>query len=1151
MKSPLLTAMRDRVILLDGAMGTEIQARNLTPADFGGDHLEGANDWLIMANPSVIDEIHRSYFEAGADMVETNTFGSSRLKLDEYGLGDHVVEVNIAAAELARRAADSYATSGRPRFVAGSMGPSGMLPSSTDPALGAITPDQLEAISHEQAAALVRGGVDALVIETSQDMLEVKSAMFGIHRAIRESGRPVALITQVTLDTTGRMLLGTDVGSSLATITGLGTDVVGLNCSTGPREMIDPIRTLSELSPVPVSCVPNAGMPLNEDGKTVYPLGPEEMAGYLDRFVREFGVGVVGGCCGSTPEHIRTVRDAIGDVAPRERTVDNSIYLSSSMTSTPLVQEPRPLLIGERVNTVGSRKVKKLLLEDDYEGLVPVARDQVEFGAHVLDICTAMTERSDEKEQMRAVVKLLSQSVPAPLMIDTTDVAVLEDALKWLPGRGIVNSINLEGDGSRVHEVLPLVKQYGAAVVCLTIDEEGMAHTADRKLEIARRIHDIAVDEYGVKPEQMLFDPLTFPLTTGDEALRMSALETLEGIRRIKAELSGVLTVLGVSNVSFGVQPYARKVLNSVFLHHAVGAGLDAAIVNPAHITPYPSIPEKERDAADAVIENRSPDALANFIAVFEGVVAVDDSAVDPTEGMSPAEKVHFGIVHRRTEGIEGLLDEILDERSAVDIINGVLLPAMQEVGDKFGSGELILPFVLESAGAMKRAVSHVEQFLEKADAVSRGRVVLATVYGDVHDIGKNLVRTILSNNGYEVFDLGKQVPVGTIIDKAVEVNATAIGLSALLVSTSKQMGHAVKELHERGLSFPVIVGGAAINRRFARQISFMGEERTAENTYSGGVFYANDAFQGLNILNSMSDPTAKSELVEQSRVEAAEYFARDYMQKADKEKPTNAVAVRSSIAPPPDIPEPPFLGPRVVTGIPVRELYPLLDTRELFRLNWGLRADSPAEFERMVDEEFDPILRALQDEAEENEWLDPRLVYGYYRCQSSDNSLLIYDSDDETTVVKTLVFPRQADRDHLCLADYWSSVESGVMDTIAFQVVTVGGHVDEVSEGFNAQGDYSRALYLHGLAVQSAEALATHNNRRICKELGIPEKRGLRFSYGYPACPDLSEQRHVFDLLKPEETIGVHHTEAYQMVPEQSTAAIVGHHPSMKYFNV
>lgn len=1155
-RQTFLDVISQRIAFYDGAMGTEIQKRKLTANDFGGAALDGANDWLVLAKPDVIDEIHRSYLEADADVIETNTFGSTRLKLDEYGKGDYVTEVNIAGAELARKAADAYATTERPRFVAGSMGPTGMLPSSTDPDLGAITPVELEAIYYEQAAALIRGGVDILLIETAQDILEVKAAMFGAKRAIAEANRPVFLQTQVTLiDASGRMLLGTDIGSAMTTINSIGTDVIGLNCSTGPIEMTDAVRFLGEMSRAPISIIPNAGMPINEDGETVYPMGPDEMAEALARFVRDFGVSVVGGCCGTTPDHIRRFVEAVGmPTAVTQREVPDTIYVSSSMTSVALEQEPRPLLIGERVNTVGSRKVKELLLNNQYEGVVPIARNQVDGGAHVLDICTALTERDDEIDQMREVVKLLSQSVAAPLVIDSTEVDVIEEALTWLPGIGIVNSINLEGDGSKVHAALPIVKKFGSSVIALTIDEEGMAHTAERKFAIAKRIYDIATNEYGIEAGRLLFDCLTFPLTTGQEDLRNSAVETIESIRKIKSELPRALTVLGVSNVSFGVNPHARGVLNSVFLHHCVAAGLDAAIVNPAHITPYASISENDREVTDDLVYNRHKDALATFIQHFESVVAETEQQDDPRDHMSPAEIIHYNIVNRDPEGIEVLIDQELESRDAEDVINNVLLPAMQEVGDKFGSGELILPFVLESAGVMKRAVAHAEQFLEKTDSTNKGDVVVATVYGDVHDIGKNLVRTIFGNNGYTVHDLGKQVPVSTIIDRAVDVGAVAIGLSALLVSTSKQMGYIVEELHNRKLDIPVIIGGAAINRNYARRISFMGaDEKTFENTYAGGVFYANDAFEGLNALNKLVRAASRDEAVRAEREDAVEYFAKDYVKQAEQRRAEqqSAPMIRAEIPAAPDIPTPPFFGPRVIKGIPLRELWPLLDHRELFKLNWGVRASNGQDFNTLVAERFMPLLTELQAEIEAEDWLHPQLVYGYYPCQAEDERLYVYDPSDTSKVLQEFVFPRQRDKDHLALPDYWRAKASGEMDMIAFQVVTVGDTAAEVTEAMNARGDYSRALYLHGVAVQTAEALAEHNHRRIRRELGIGENRGQRYSYGYPACPEMSEQAKLFALLDPENTIRVTQTEAFQMVPEASTAALIGHHPVMKYFNV
>ncbi|MFP5354021.1 MAG: homocysteine S-methyltransferase family protein, partial [Gemmatimonadota bacterium] len=847
-RSTYLDALVRGVVVFDGAMGTSIQRFHLTAEDYGGKGLEGCNDHLVLTRPDVIRGIHESFLAVGCDVVETCTFQSTPRRLAEWGLLDKAREINVAAARLARAACDAYATPERPRFVAASIGPTGMLPSSSDPALSNVTFGELQEEFYLQARYLVEGGVDVLLVETSQDMLEVKAALAGFAQLFRELGYRVPVQAQVTLDTSGRMLLGTDVASAMTTLESLGADVIGLNCSTGPEHMREPVRFLAEHATRPVSVIPNAGLPLNTGtGDAVYPLEPAPMAAMLGEFVRDFGVRIVGGCCGTTPEHLRAICEVVDgmgvrgappdehDTAAPGATRDHSLprrsaavhrphhtvpRASSAMRAITLHQSPPPLLVGERVNAQGSRKVKRLLLADDYEGIVEVAREQAESGAHVLDICVALTERGDEAEQMAAVAKLLSMSVELPLMIDSTEAPVIQAALEHIPGRAIINSINMENGRARIDSVVPLAITHGAALVALTIDPAGMARTRERKLEVARAIHDIVVGEYGLQPSDLIFDALTFTLATGDAEWIDSAHETIEGIRLIKRELPGVLTILGVSNVSFGLKPAARQVLNSAFLHFCVQAGLDAAIVNPAHVTPYAEISGEERALADDLVFNRRSDALQRFIEHFEKTGRRDDEKTseraDPTAGMAPAERVHWMVVHRKKEGIEEALDAAGVRLEPVRVLNEVLLPAMKEVGDKFGAGELILPFVLQSAEVMKRAVKHLEQFLEKQEGYTKGRVVLATVYGDVHDIGKSLVNTILSNNGYTVFDLGKQVPVNTIVEKAIEVNADAVGLSALLVSTSKQMPLCVQELHQQGLEFPVLIGGAAINRAFS-----------------------------------------------------------------------------------------------------------------------------------------------------------------------------------------------------------------------------------------------------------------------------------------------------------------------------------------------
>jgi 5-methyltetrahydrofolate--homocysteine methyltransferase len=1137
-------ALERRVLVFDGAMGTQIQGHQLKAAEFGGK--EGANDLLVLTRPDLIEDIHARYFAVGCDVVETNTFQSSRLKLDEYDLGHRTYEVNFRAAILARRAADRFSTVQQPRFVAGSMGPTGMLPSSSDPALGNITGDALERIYAEQAKGLVEGGVDALIIETQQDILELRAAVIAADRVRRECARDVFVIAQPTLiDANGRMLLGTDVGAALATLERLPADAIGLNCSTGPAEMRAAVKYLGERCSRYVSVLPNAGMPENEDGRAVYRLSPDALAEALASFVAEYGVDMVGGCCGTTPAHLAAVVKRVRAVsAPRRVRPPPAPELSSAMKAVPLAMEPRPLVVGERLNSQGSRKVKELLLADDYAGLLQIARGQVEAGAHVLDVCVALNERDDEGAQMRTLAKLLAQSVDAPLMIDSTEADVIEGALKTYPGRCIVNSVNLEKGGERVRRVLPLVKRYGAAVVAMTIDEKGMAQTADRKAEIARRLVGVCA-EHGIPPDAIAFDCLTFTLATGGEEYRRSAIETLEGIRRIKAENPGVLTVLGVSNVSFGLAKNAREVVNSVFLYHCVKAGLDLAIVNPKDIRPYPAIAPEERALAEDVVFDARPDALARLIAFFGEKGAEKATQVDPLAalaGKSAEERIHLQILHRRPEGIEGLIDDALGRRSAVEVLNSVLLPAMKDVGDRFGAGELILPFVLQSAEVMKKAVAHLERFLEKKEGTTKGTVVLATVYGDVHDIGKNLVKTILTNNGFTVHDLGKQVPVATIIEKAVETGADAIGLSALLVSTSKQMPFCVEELHRRNLSFPVIVGGAAINRRFGYKIHFTQDQAP----YAGGVFYAKDAFEGLEIVEQLVDPASRAAL--KHGVLQKAIAAKDAP--ASPPPPPAPTRRGEGIRPAERIPTPPFWGPRVVPSgqIPLADLWPLLDLDELYKLQWGVRAKGE-EYQRMIREEFGPILAELQADAQAKGWLVPRVVYGHFPAHAEGNDLVVLDPVHRRDELARLRLSRQPDDRNLCMAD-WFREERGA-DVATFQVVTVGDTATRLADELQARGEYSRALYLHGLAVEAAEALAEYWHRKVRAELGIPEGQGKRYSPGYPSWPDLGDQRQVWKLLEPEKAIGVSLTEAHQMVPEQSTSAIVLHHPDAIYFLV
>jgi 5-methyltetrahydrofolate--homocysteine methyltransferase len=1130
---PYLEALARRTLVYDGAMGTQLQEQELSGAltaeDFGGKL--GCNDYLSVTRPDVVRKVHEDYFAAGADVVETNTFGSSRPKLGEYGMPEKVHEVNVAAARLAREAADRFSTPDRPRFVAGSIGPSGFLPSSDDPALSAVTFEELADFYREQAEALVEGGCDVLLVETSQDILEVRAQIAGIQDAFKNVGRRIPLQAQVTLDTSGRMLLGTDIDAVIAILTALPVDVIGLNCSTGPEHMREPVRRLAERCPLPISVIPNAGLPLNQGGKAVYPLEPAPFAEQLREFVTDFGVQVVGGCCGTTPEHIRLLSEAVRAVPARKREPEVEPSVASGIRAIALHQVPKPLMVGERVNSQGSRKVKELLLADDYDGILAVGRQQAEAGAHVLDVCVALTERPDEVEQMRKVVKKLSMGIESPLCIDSTEAGVIKATLETYPGRAIINSINLENGRLRIDSVCPMAVRHGAALVALTIDEEGMAKTAERKLAIARRIHDICVGEYGLRPDALVFDDLTFTLATGEAEFQESAVATIEGIRAIKRELPGVYTILGVSNVSFGLAPHARGVLNSVFLYHCIQAGLDLAIVNPAHITPYAEIPAGQRELAEDLVFFRRPDALTRYIAAFEKLTpSTKEAKEDPTAGLSVPEKIHWQILHRKKEGIEELLDQAMQEREPVAVLNEILLPAMKDVGDKFGAGELILPFVLQSAEVMKKAVSHLEQFFDRAEGVTKGKVVLATVFGDVHDIGKNLVKTILANNGYTVFDLGKQVPVNTILDKAIEVQADAIGLSALLVSTSKQMPQCVNELSKRGLAFPVIVGGAAINPAFGRRIAFLEDGEP----YAPGVFYAADAFEGLGLVDQLVDPERRPALVAARIADARKAMARE------RAVPVASTRDRSDVRPAPDIPRPPFWGVRAVERIPLAEVAALIDQKTLFRLQWGGKSTKGEAWEKLLTEEFLPRFHRFSRELEGV--VLPKAVYGYFRCASEGQDLVLLDRSKE---IARFSFPRQAGRDRLCLSDYF-----GENDVVALQAVTVGEEATRRFDALQKADQYSEAYFIHGFAVEAAEAVAEWMHRRIRHELGLYPERGKRYSWGYPAIPDLTDHQIVAKLL-PFEAIGLTLSAAHQLIPEASTVALVVHHPEAKYYGV
>jgi 5-methyltetrahydrofolate--homocysteine methyltransferase len=1132
-----LASVRDHVVVFDGGMGATLEQFDLSlEKDY---RLEGrCHEALVLNRPDVIEGVHESMVEAGAEVVETDTFQGSRIKLEEWGLGEHTLEINRKAAEIARKAV------GENRFVAGSIGPTGHLPASEDPSLGQIRFRELVTVFTEQAQGLLEGGVDLIIIETAQDILEVKAAVFGVREAFKLTDRTTPIQTSVSLlPNGGKMLLGTDISAALATLEALEVDIIGLNCSTGPEDMRDAIRFLGEFASVPIHCIPNAGIPhQGPNGETIFPETPEQISTVLGEFVERYGVNIVGGCCGTTPDHIYALAQRVEGRNSSTRPDPRPPHVSSMITAAPLVQEPRPTLVGERVNSQGSRKAKELLLSDDYDGLLQVAEDQVEGGAHVLDVCVALTERTDEDEQMRQVVKKVSLTQPAPIQVDSTEPDVIEKALDQIPGRAIVNSVNLEAGRDKLDTVVPIARAHGAALIALTIDEEGMAKTRERKLDVARRIRDMVCDEHGLDPELLIFDVLTFTLTTGDEEWKPSAIETIEGIRLLKAELPGVKTSLGVSNVSFGIGLPARSVLNSVFLHHCVEAGLDLAMVNPNHITPYPEIPEEERELADDLVFNRRDDALERFIAHFEGKSEEAAEAADPTAGMEPEEAVHWHILRRKKEGVEAQIDAAVEKIGAVPTLNDVLLPAMKEVGDKFGAGELILPFVLQSAEVMKKAVAQLEKYLDKLEGYTKGTVVLATVFGDVHDIGKSLVNTILTNNGYTVVDLGKQVPIGTILDAAQKHDATAIGLSALLVSTSKQMPLAVQELHERGLEYPLLVGGAAINRDFGRRILYP-KGKESEEVYDPGVFYCKDAFAGLAVMDQLVEPDKREQLLVKIRDEA-----RTLREKGPEPElgPTDDESVRSAARTDTPLPEPPFWG---VEEIPVDldDVFPHLDTHVLFKLHWGGRGKKGEEWRQLVDEEFQPRLERMW---REQDYLHPRALLGYFPCNAVGNSLELYDPADPERVIEKLVFPRQPGHDRICITDFYRPKETGERDVVAIQAVTAGSQVTELMAELEERGEFAEQLYTHGLGVQTAEGLAEWLHAKVRSDLGITSDQGRRWSWGYPACPDQSEHTKVFRLLGADR-IGLSLSGGYAVEPEQSTVAIVAHHPQAVYFGM
>ena len=1163
-----LQELSRRVLVYDGAMGTNVQKHNLTADDFWGK--EGCNELLVLSRPDVIRSIHASFLDVGCDVVETDSFGSTRTVLAEYDLQDRTRELNVAAARLAREAADQYSTPQKPRFVAGSIGPTTKLPS-----LGHITYDGMAAAYREQAEALIEGGVDVLLIETCQDLLQAKIAIAACQDAIRAAqaqgrrdgrGR-VALQVQVTLEATGTMLLGSEIGAALAVLETFQPDVIGLNCATGPAEMNDAVRYLCQNSTVPISVLPNAGLPHNEGGHAVYKLTPAELATFHRRFVSEYGVQIVGGCCGTTPDHLRAVVEAVANVTPAARAIEPQSVAASAFSAVPLEIDGQPVVIAEEMNTTTRLEhFRNMVRAGDYDGILALAKRLVAEGSQMLDLCCAIVGE-DEVAYMNAVLEKIATRVTAPILVDSTEANVIEEALKRIPGKPIINSINLEDGEKRTSLVLPMARRYGAAVIALTIDEQGMALTAGKKVAIAHRIHDLAVEKYGLRSEDLIFDSLTLPISTGQEDYRTAGMETLEAVRRIKQELPKCKTVLGVSNISFGLNAYARRVLNSVFLKEAVDRGLDCAIINYAKIYPLYKIPEVEVDLARKLIfqDWSNGDPLQVYMAQFAGLSKSDAADQEPVENLTTEDKLKQLIIRgERTIGqgdqkqtLEEALESALTTYSPLDLINTVLLDGMKTVGDLFGARKMQLPSVLDSAAVMKAAVAYLEPRMEKQDGGGKGTMVLATVKGDVHDIGKNLVDIILSNNGYRVVNLGIKQPSDVIITAAQQNGADAIGLSGLLVKSTLEMKYVLQDLERLGLTLPVVCGGAALTRKYV--------EDDLRREYAGPVFYAEDAFAGLHV---MADLTSEDDEVREQRENEGKMvkaFARGNTAVAEITSVELTVDGRSpAVQRVKSIPQPAFWGARVFRNYNLGDVFPYLNETALFKNQWQLKTAAQADYLRMVEEKYRPILKDLEREVANAGWFEPQSVIGFYPCAGQGDDLIVYDPESPGRELERITFPRQAQGRRLSITDYFEPVSAHQRDVVGFSIVTIGREASRQTQQLFEAGDFTKYLYLHGLSVETAEALAELAHKQVREFLGIAaddssrisdlfhqKYRGSRYSFGYPACPNLEDQTKIFGLLEPEKNIGVRLTEQFHLEPEQSTNAIIVHHPQAKYFVV
>src|SRR3954447_4314057 len=1153
-KPSYLDAARDRVVIYDGAFGTYMQQQGLTADDFGGPALEGCNEMLVLTRPDLVAQMHEDFFAVGVDVVETATFGAFAIPLGEYGIADKTYEINLKAAQIAREVAD-----GHDGYVAGSMGPGTKFAS-----LGQIRFAELRDAYEEEARGLLDGGVDLLLVETQFDLLGLKAGVIGARRAMAAIGREVPLQVQVTIELTGRMLPGTEIAAALCVIDSMRADVVGLNCATGPSEMAEHLRHLSQHARMPISCIPNAGLPSVVEGQMHYDLTPEQLADYHHRFITEMGVSIVGGCCGTTPEHLRAVVEKCGSLTPAPREPVHEPGAASIYSFTPFDQDITYLTIGERTNANGSKKFREAMLEADWDMCVQMAREQEKEGAHVLDVCVDYVGR-DGAVDMDEIASRFATQATVPLVLDSTESPVLEAGLQWLGGRAILNSANLEdgeGEGTRFHRVMTLANEYGAAVICLLIDEEGQARDIEWKLRVAHRIHDLAVNRYGLESQDLIFDALTFPLSTGDEDLRGDGMATIEAIRRIKTEIPGAHTVLGLSNVSFGLKPAARHVLNSVFLHECREAGLDSAIVHAARIMPLNRIPDEQvKVCLDLIYDRRDEatgyDPLQELLHIFEDVQVGEVVTEDRTD-WTIDHRLSQRIIDGDRDGLNVDLDTAMAEgNTPLVIINEFLLAGMKVVGELFGSGQMQLPFVLQSAEAMKAAVAYLEPHMERVEGdTGKGRIVLATVRGDVHDIGKNLVDIILTNNGYEVHNLGIKVSITEMVDKALEVNADAIGMSGLLVKSTLIMRDNLEELNSRELShIPVLLGGAALTRSYV--------ERDLRDVYEGRLFYGKDAFEGLHVMDRLGsvrrgtteDDPDWGRVPSESRVPARSSLRSD-------DTPVEVPARSPEVEDNNEIFVPPFTGARVIKGIAIDDIAGYVNETALFRNQWQYRPEK-GEDDDAFKARIRPVLRDELAKAKAADLLQPSVVYGYFPASGDGDDVVIWEDESRDNEITRFAFPRQRKAPFLCIADFVRPIEAPEVDYVAFHIVTMGPAVSEATAKLFADDRYQDYLHLHGLGVEMAEALAEYWHHRIREEWGFADEdgpslaglfrqqyRGGRYSWGYPACPDLEDNVKVAELLEADR-IGVVCSEdiSFQYQPEQTISAIICHHPQAKYF--